>query len=130
MASHEDETEQVVPDVILDRRIEVDALLSPIGVASDLYVLALERLPPADQVDRVMLRGPDQPGAGLLRHACRRPLLQRGDQGVLCELLGRPQVADDASQPGDEPGRLDPPYRFDRTMRLGGCRHIPSVSKI
>src|SRR2546426_10057160 len=48
MASHEDETEQVVPNVILDRRVQVDVLLSPLGVTSNLLVLALERLPPAD----------------------------------------------------------------------------------
>jgi hypothetical protein len=47
-------------------------------------------------------------------------LLERGYEGVLCELLRRPDVADDASQPGDEPGRLDPPDRFDRAMRFGG----------
>jgi hypothetical protein len=47
-------------------------------------------------------------------------LLERGYEGVLCELLRRPDVADDASQPGDEPGRLDPPDRFDRAMRFVG----------
>jgi hypothetical protein len=31
-------------------------------------------------------------------------LFERGNEGVLCELLSRPDVADEASQPGDEPG--------------------------
>src|SRR5438105_9152355 len=70
MARHEDEAEEVVPDdVVVDRRIRVNALPSPLDVASDLFVLALERLAAADQVDRAMLRGPHQPGAGLLWHA-------------------------------------------------------------
>src|SRR3989454_12248744 len=69
-----------------------------------------------------MFRGPHEPRARPLGHAFGGPLLERGNEGVLCELLGRPDVADDASQPGDEPGRLDPPDRFDRAMRLGGCR--------
>jgi len=38
----------------------------------------------------------------------------------LRHLLSRPYVADDANQPGDEPGRLDPPDGFDRSMRFGG----------
>jgi len=47
-------------------------------------------------------------------------LLERRHQGILRELLGRPDVVDDANQPGDEPGRLDPPDGFDRAVRLGG----------
>jgi len=49
-------------------------------------------------------------------------LLERGNEAVLCKLLSRPDVADEASQPGDEPGRLDPPDRFDGAMRARGCR--------
>ena len=93
----------------------------PREIASDLFVLALENLATPDQVDRAVFRCPHEPGAGPLRNAFGGPLLERGDQGVLCELLSRPDVADDASQPGDEPGRLDPPDRFDRPMRFGGC---------
>jgi hypothetical protein len=51
-------------------------------------------------------------------------LLKRRNEGVLCQFLSRPDVADEASQPGDEPGRLDPPDRFDRAMRFGG--YVPS----
>jgi hypothetical protein len=46
-------------------------------------------------------------------------LLECGDEGVLSELLSRPDIADEASQPGDEPGRLDTPDRFNRAMRFG-----------
>ncbi len=56
-----------------------------------------------------------------LRHACGGPLLERRNERVLRELLSRPDVDDKASQPGDEPGRLDPPDRFNRAMRFGGC---------
>src|SRR5207249_915846 len=72
--------------------------------------------------DRAMLRRPHQPGAGPLRHTRRRPLLEGGNQGVLRELLGRLDVAEDPGQPGDEPCRLDPPDRLDRAIRLPGCR--------
>src|SRR5207247_11210876 len=120
MARHEDEAEQVVSHFYVDRRIQIKAFLSPLDIACDLFVLTLERLAAADQVDRAVLRGSHQPGARPLRHACGGPLLERSNEGVLCELLSRPDVADDASQPGDEPGRLNAPYRFDRAIRFGG----------
>src|SRR5205807_4870388 len=89
-------------------------------IASHLFVPAFERLAAPDQVDRAVLCGPHEPGARPLGHAFGGPLLERSDEGVLCELLSRPDVADEARQPGDEPGRLDPPDRFDRAMRFGG----------
>jgi hypothetical protein len=47
-----------------------------------------------------------------------RPLLERGDQRVLGELLGKTNIADDARQTGDESGGLDPPDCIDRAMRI------------
>jgi hypothetical protein len=47
-------------------------------------------------------------------------LLERGNEGILRELLGSREIADDASKTADEPGRLDPPDRLDRAVRLGG----------
>src|SRR5229473_8400567 len=138
MARREDEAEEIVLDLLVDLRAQVRAFLSQLEIASDLFVLALERLAAADQVDCAVFRGPHEPGARPLGHAFGRPLLERGDQGVLCELLSRPDVADHTSQPGDEPGRLDPPDRFDRAMRFArACfaatwarlLHTPSNSK-
>jgi hypothetical protein len=119
MAGRENKAKKIVPDLLVDRTVQVQAFLSQLEVASDLFVLALECLAAPDQVDGAVLRGPHEPGARPLRHSIGRPLLERGDQGVLCKLLSRPDIADDTSQPADEPGRLDPPDRFDRTMR--GC---------
>ena len=61
---------------------------------------------------------------GLSGTPVARPLLERGDQRVLRELLGEADVAHDAREPGDEPRRLDPPDRVDRAMGIGG-RHGP-----
>src|SRR2546427_1593448 len=122
MARHEDEAEEIVPEFLVDRRVQVLAYLIPLDNASELSVLALERLAASDQVGRAMLRGRHQPGARSLWHAGSGPLLERGNEGVLCELLSRPDIADEASQPGDEPGRLDPPDRVDGAMRVGGHR--------
>src|SRR5207253_11213121 len=107
MAGHKDEAEEIVPDVLVDRGVPIKAFLSSLHVAPDLLVLAVERLAAPDEVDRAVLRGSHQPGARPLRHARGGPLLERGDERVLCELLSRADVADDSSQPGDKPGRLD-----------------------
>ncbi len=41
MAGHEDEPEEVVPHLIVDRRVHLQAFLSQLDIASDLFVLAL-----------------------------------------------------------------------------------------
>ena len=43
-----------------------------------------------------------------------RPLLERGDQRVLRQLLGQADVAHQPGEAGDEPARLDPPDRVER----------------
>src|SRR4030088_1648500 len=126
MASHEDQAEEIVAALLFDRRVYVLSFLSALDVTSDLFVLALERLGAPDQVDRAVRRCPEEPRARPFRHSFGGPLFERGDQGVLCELLSSPDVADDASQPGDEPGRLYAPDRFDRAMHLGGCCLTPA----
>ena len=88
-------------------------------------MLTLERLAAPDQVDRAVPRSTHEPGPRPLRHTFGGPLLERCDQGVLRELLSRPNVADDASQPCDEPGRLDSPDRFDRAMQVTGVCLVP-----
>ena len=119
MAGHEHEAEEVVADFLFDRVVHVDAISSQLEVASYLLLFSFERLAAADEVERAVLRGAHQPGSRLLGHAFGRPLLERGDEGVLGQLLGRADVADHARQPGDEPGRLDAPDRLDRAMCLG-----------
>ena len=104
MARHEDEAEKVVPAISIDRRRRASVLLSLLDVAADLFVLTLERLPAAEQVDRVMSCRPHQPRARLFRHAGDGPLLERGNERILRQLLGGPNVADDANQPGNQPG--------------------------
>ena len=54
---------------------------------------------------------------GLSGTPVARPLLQRGDQRVLGEVLGQADVAHEPREPGDEPRRLDPPDRVDRAVR-------------
>jgi hypothetical protein len=63
-----------------------------------------------------MLRRGHEPGAGVVRDAFGRPLLEGGHQRILSELFGQADVADDAGEAGDDARRLDPPDRVDGAM--------------
>src|SRR3979411_1944647 len=102
MASHEDQAEEIVADLLVDRRVHVLSFLSAVRGSAEA------------------------PRPRPFSPSCVGPLFERGDQGVLCELLSSPDVADDASQPRDEPGRLYAPDRFDRAVHLGGCCLTPA----
>ena len=97
---------------------------SPLGLdlAAELLVLALDQLPPAQAVDGAMLGGGHEPGARLVRDARLRPLLERGDERVLRQLLGEADVAHHAREAGDELGLLDAEDRVDGAMGIGS-RH-------
>jgi hypothetical protein len=85
-------------------------------------VLAVEQLPPAQQVDRTVLRGGHEPGSRVVRDARLRPPLEGDDEGVLREVLGQADAAHDPREAGDEPRRLDSPDGGDRAMGIGS-RH-------
>ena len=106
MAGREHETQKVVADVIVERRVEIrnGHLLPGLELAPELLVLALDELVPAPEIDRTMLRGGHEPCARVVRDARLRPLLERGNERILRELLGPTDVADDPRETGDEPG--------------------------
>jgi hypothetical protein len=118
VTSGEDEAEEIIADALVCRPVHFDALLITLDIASDRLVLALESLAAADHVEGSMLCSPHEPGGGPLRYTFDGPLLERRNEGILCKLLSRPDVANDASQPRDEPGRLYPPNRLDLAVRL------------
>src|SRR5207237_56603 len=81
---------------------------------------------PAKVIDGTMLRGGHQPSAGIVRNARLRPPLEGRDESILCELLGYTDIADDAGEASDEPGRLDPPHGIDCAMGQGRRHGYPS----
>ena len=124
MTGREHEAQEVVADVVVDRGVDIGLahLLTYLELATQLLLLALEPRRSAQSVDRAVLCGGHEPGARVVRDARLRPLLECGDEGLLREVLGQADVADDPRETGDEPGRLDPPDRVDRAMGIGG-RH-------
>jgi hypothetical protein len=129
MAGREHEAQEVVADVVVDRGFEIrHRRLQPgKGRSTELLVLALEQLAPAQPVDRAIPGGGHEPGARVVRNARLRPPFERHHESVLRELLGQADVAHHPRQAGDEPGRLDPKDRFDGAMGVGsrhGCRTL------
>src|SRR5439155_24354805 len=117
----EHEAQEVIADVIVDRGGEIwrGHLELGLDLTTELLLLAREPFSAAQEVDRAMLRGGHEPGARVVRDARLRPLLERGDERILRELLGKTDIAHDPRETGDEPGRLDPPDRVDRSVRIG-----------
>src|SRR3982074_2578118 len=89
-------------------------------------MLALKELVAPKVIDGAMLCGGHQPRTGIVRHAGFRPLLERGDQGILREFFGYADVAHDARKTGDYPGRFNPPDRIDSAMCEGRRHAYPS----
>ena len=120
VAGDEDEAEQIVADMIVERRVEIGRpLLLDLELVAELGVLAMGERVAAEEIDRPMLGGGHEPGTGLLGNSRLGPLLERRDQRVLGKLLGDADVAHHAREPGDELGLLDPEHRLDGAMRIG-----------
>ena len=129
VARREDQAQEIVAHVVLGRGLDVlrRRLLPRFELVAERLVLALGHPAPPDHVDRLLLRDRHEPGAGLVRDARDRPVLERGDERVVRELFGEAHVADHARKARDQLRRLDPIDRVDRAVRVGD-RHGPHQS--
>jgi uncharacterized protein YndB with AHSA1/START domain len=59
-----------------------------------------------------------QPGRWLVGDVVAMPVLERGDQRILRQLLGQAHIAHHAGQRADDPGGLDVPDGIDRRVQL------------
>jgi hypothetical protein len=66
-----------------------------------------------------MLGRRHQPRAGVAGDALHRPLLERGDQSVLRQFLGDPDIAHYPRETSNKAGRLDPPDCVNGTVGVG-----------
>src|SRR5215469_1669071 len=104
MTGGEDQPQQVVIDVVSDSAIEVGGAVVPAGLQRppDLRVLALTFGVAPEVVNCPAFGDGHQPGARVARNSVARPLLERGDDGVLSQLLGEADVTvGEPREPGD-----------------------------
>ena len=121
MTRGEHEPEQVVANVVVQSGVEIGHahFLLRVELVADLFVLALDALAAPVQVDGAVLGGGHEPGAGIVRHSCLRPPLERSDKGVLRQVLGDADVTRDASETCNESWRLDSPDGIDGSVDVG-----------
>ena len=86
--------------------------------AAKNFMLAADQCVSPEVIDRAMFSDGHKPGTRILGNARVRPLLERGNEGVLGEFFRDPDVAYDSSQPGNDAGRLDPPDNINGAMRI------------
>ena len=81
MTGYEDEAQEVVANIIIERGFEIrhgHLLLGP-KFATQLRMLELEALVASPEIDSAILRGSHQPGAWIIRNSGVWPLLECGD---------------------------------------------------
>ena len=124
MAGGEDEPQQIVAHIIIERRLDLarERLLPLFEVVPQLLVLAIEHFGAAEMIDRAMLGGRHQPGAGVVRNARCRPLLERRHERIVREIFGQPHVAHHARQGRNNLRGFDAPDGVDVAMGVGS-RH-------
>src|SRR5216684_3135241 len=118
MTRDEHEAQEIVANCVVDRGVEIrhGQLLLGLELAAELLVLALEELVAAPEIDRTVLGGGHEPGAGVVRDAGGGPLFECGDESVLRELLGDADIAHDAGEAGDDASGLNAPDGVDGAM--------------
>jgi hypothetical protein len=101
----EHEAQEVIAHIVVKRGFEIrHSHLLSLKITPDLLVLAREPRASAEVIDSTMLGGGHKPRAWVVRDARFRPLLERGDQSILCEVFGEADIAHDPHKAGNEPG--------------------------
>ena len=100
VAGGEYKAQEIVANLIVERGIEIGLrrVLLNLKLITELLVLSFEQLVAAEKIDRSMLRGGHEPGAGVFRDAGFGPLIERRNEG-LREVLGDAEVAHHAGRP-------------------------------
>ncbi len=130
MAGHEHQPQQVVTQIIFQRLTVIGRrqrrrmqLLAP------LRMLLRHPLVLAQHINGTVARSGHQPGSGIVRDALLRPALQRGQPGVLGQLLGAADIApEQPRQARDQHRRLHPPEGF-QTLRQCGLEHASITAR-
>src|SRR5689334_20515127 len=109
MARNKHQPKEIIFNLALLRNFEFSqsGFLLRFKFAAYFLMFAIEKLGAAEMVQRSMLGSGHEPSAGIVGNAGLGPSFERDDECVLCELFGKADVADDASEARDEPRRLN-----------------------
>ena len=125
MAGNEDESQQIVADIIgVERLIEARRGRGLLGfdLLPQLFVLDAETLGAAELVERAVFRGSHQPRAGAARDARHCPFFQGCHQGVLRQVFGEAHVAHQPREAGNQFRGFHSPDGVNGAVEVGGHR--------
>jgi hypothetical protein len=115
MACRENESQEVVTNVVLDCSVEIGhAQFLDLELTSQLVLLPLEVLISTKHVDRSVLGGSHQPRPRSFRDASLGPLLKSCDERILGELLRQSDVIHNSRDARYDLRRFDSPDSLDR----------------
>ena len=132
MAGGEDQPQQFVAELVVERRIRIGhRLLFLLQVVQQHLVLAREQAAAAQIIERAAFGGCHQPRARLFRHAGDGPMFERRHQGFLRQVFGQRHIAQHPGQARDQARLLDAPDRQDGAIDVGGRHrrrlHLPNA---
>jgi hypothetical protein len=98
MTGCKNEPQQVVADIIVERRVEIvyNSIAVGFELVTQLFVFALEQLVPSEVVDRAMFGRRHQPRARVARNPLIGPLFEGCHERVVREIFGKTDIAHDS----------------------------------
>jgi hypothetical protein len=129
VAGNKNEPQEIVAHVVVQSFVNIgnDGALAGIQIAAHIGVLAIEHPVAAEVIDGPMLGGSHEPGARIVRDTRLWPLFEGGNQSVLREFFGHPDITHDTREAGDEARGFDPPDGVNCTVSVGS-RHSLSIA--
>ncbi len=120
MTRSEYEAQQIVLDIVIGYLVRRRGFGGEqFGLLRDDLMLALQEFEAAQLIKRAVLGGYHQPGSRVAWDTGFGPLLERGHQRILCQLLGKSHVAQHSREFRNDFGRFHSPDCLDGAFDVG-----------
>src|SRR6185437_7310435 len=118
MTGSENETEEVVANVVIERFVDLgrESFVFGLKFSGKLLVFLLKTAVAAKLVDGAALSDSHQPCPGVIGHARRGPLFEGRHERVLREVFGQAHIVDHPREPRNESWGFDAPDCVNRAM--------------
>src|SRR5262249_24928386 len=127
MTGDENQSKQVVADVVIKRGVEVwYCHLLGLEITPELLMFTIQQRTASQLINRTMIGGGHEPRTWFVGDAGFGPLFERRDHRVVSEVFGEADIAHDPCETGDKSGPLDPKYRVDCSVCIDSSHHYRS----
>jgi hypothetical protein len=108
VAGGEDELEEIIADIVIKGGVGVRAVFGfDLKVIGECIELAACHLVAAEIIEAAALGGGHEPRARIVGNARHRPLVESHQQGILRQLFGETNIADEPREPRDKTRGFD-----------------------